>query len=639
MHWMRISVGALGVYIVPASCAYIPFASSTFNVKLDSSSQTLASLSPKSLPSFDFSPFDVLGNRSENGNYHTGDVTLRFRKVGETAWTSVDSAASRKPVLSHVGNGSEFSISDLSPTLPAALPLNITRIWSFDGEDVRLSFAVLNTAPESIELRAFGFPIEFNSIFTGRTAIDTQTKCSLTDPNIGLDGGYLRVTPLSGTGPALVVTPLDGTKFEAWRFLPEDQSTQMAYQSQTFEGFYSWEVFSKEYVENEWNQTDPWNPGTSTTIVSGSCIKLGLRFSLAENISSIDKAVVKSGTPFARGLPGFIIPMDMDAFLFLEYNETVSSITTIPSDALKFAPYGSKTYTVTPNWSKWGRVRVDISYSTNKTQTVHYYITKPAYEAISDLGKFLTTSQWFTNSTDPFGRAPSVISYDRSINSQVTQDPRVWIAGLSDEAGAGSWLAATMKQAAQPMADEVSKLEDFIHGVLWGTLQNPDFSVKKSVFFYQPGGVSYNYDATIDWGNWWSWDRTDAFNTGRTYDYVHVTAAYWAMYRVARGYPSLVSEADWQWYLNQSYQTVAYSMSESTAGSPTTDYQDVGLMGETVWGELLTDLKRENLTVEASNMEILMKRRAELWNSQDVPYGSEMAWDSTGQEGVYYWSK
>ena len=34
-----------------------------------------------------------------------------------------------------------------------------------------------------------------------------------------------------------------------------------------------------------------------------------------------------------------------------------------------------------------------------------------------------------------------------------------------------------------------------------------------------------------------------------------------------------------------------------------------------------------------------MRTRATRWDSEETPFGSEMAWDSTGQEGVYYWSK
>ncbi|KAJ5489258.1 hypothetical protein N7539_004148 [Penicillium diatomitis] len=60
---------------------------------------------------------------------------------------------------------------------------------------------------------------------------------------------------------------------------------------------------------------------------------------------------------------------------------------------------------------------------------------------------------------------------------------------------------------------------------------------------------------------------------------------------------------------------------------------------ETVVGELWADLRREGWTGEADAVEAAMKIRAEAWDMEAVPYGSEMAWDSTGQEGIYYWSK
>ncbi|PQE14001.1 glycoside hydrolase family 43 protein [Rutstroemia sp. NJR-2017a BBW] len=607
---------------------YISFSSTSLNVKLNVSSQTLASLQPRALPSFDFSPFDVLSQRSANGNYHLGDITIRYRQAGANLWTNVDSAAARKPVISTGG-----STSNLSPTLPSGLPLNITRIWSTNGADVALNFSITNTGNKSIEIGSLGFPIEFNSIFTGRTALATQQTCSFVDPNIGLDGGYLRVAPLSGTGPALVVTPLGHTPFEAWRFLQEDTQTPLSYQSQTFEGFYSWDVYTLAYAQNEWSSAVPWNPATSVVLAPGKSISHGLRFSVASDIPSIESTIETTGTPLAVGVPGYIIPRDLTAQLTLRYNSMVSSIETSPPGALTFSQIAAKTYSLTPSSAIWGRVRVTIRYANNLTQTIHYYITESAPETVHDLGQFLTTNQWFSNTSDPFHRAPSVLSYDRSVNQLVLQDPRAWIPGLSDEAGAGSYLAATMKQAASPNAGEVAKLEDFITKTLWGSVQNSDYSVRKSVFFYEPSAVSYNYDPAIDWTQWWSWNKANAYATDRAYDYVHVTAAYWSLYRVARYYPDIVKKQTWQWYLNQAYNTVIYVTSKNVP------YVDVGMMGETVFGKLLDDLKNEGLTSQATMLEAAMKKRALLWDTQAVPFGSEMAWDSTGQEGVYYWAK
>jgi hypothetical protein len=232
------------------------------------------------------------------------------------------------------------------------------------------------------------------------------------------------------------------------------------------------------------------------------------------------------------------------------------------------------------------------------------------------------------------------MTYDYNAKSIVLQDSRVWISGLSDEAGAGSFLAATMKQSIQPDANEMAKLESFVDGVLWGKIQTTNYAVRKSIFYHQPSSLpGYKYDPTMDWTSWTSWDQSQAYATDRTYDYVHVVAAYWAMYRAGRAYPTLLKSHTWDWYLNQSYSTVMKATEVDSRGNYVTSYAGVGLMGESVFGELLEDLRNEGWTSQASALEASMKKRATLWNSQSVPFGSEMAWDSTGQEGVYYWSR
>lgn len=620
------------------SSGYISFSTSDFNVKLVNASQTLASLSPKTDPSFDFSPFDLLSQRAANGNYHLGDIAIRYRSIDDQDWTDINSATTRGPILPLDGDDGSIAASNLSPTISEGSPLDVTREWSTDSGDVTLSFTARNKGSSSLEIGGFGFPIEFNSIFTTRTPEDTQAKCSLTDPNIGLAGGYLRVTPLEGAGASLVVTPLENTTFEGWRFLHEKTSTVLGYQSQTFEGFHSWEAHTLGYAEREWNATTPWNPPTSRILVPGESLTYGLRFSLSPDIRHIEDTVKRTNTPLAVGVPGYIVHDDAPAQLYLVYNSTASSISSDPAGAFTFDAI-SAGYTLTSSSSAWGRVRVDISYENGAKQTVSYFITKSGPQQLADLGHFLSTSQYYTNTSDPFHRAPSIITYDRSVNDYVLQDHRVWMAGLSDEGGAGSWLAAAMKQSAQPNADEVSKLEDFIHQTVLGTLQPPNSSaVRKSVFFYQPNATSYSYSSRIDWSGWASWNIAEAYITNRAYDYVHVSAAYWALYRVARFYPDLVSQATWAWYLSQSYNTVMFAMSNDTQDNPNADYSELGLMGETVWGYLLDDLQRENFTIEANILKARMQQRAEAWAAQNVPYGSEMAWDSTGQEGVYYWT-
>jgi hypothetical protein len=52
---------------------------------------------------------------------------------------------------------------------------------------------------------------------------------------------------------------------------------------------------------------------------------------------------------------------------------------------------------------------------------------------------------------------------------------------------------------------------------------------------------------------------------------------------------------------------------------------------------LLQDLEREGWTEQAAAVKAAMKARADEWGHAAYPFGSEMAWDSTGQEEVYAW--
>jgi hypothetical protein len=62
-------------------------------------------------------------------------------------------------------------------------------------------------------------------------------------------------------------------------------------------------------------------------------------------------------------------------------------------------------------------------------------------------------------------------------------------------------------------------------------------------------------------------------------------------------------------------------------------------MEGTVFLYLLEDLKREGWTEQAAKLEDLMRQRSAVWRTEPYPFGSEMPWDSTGQEEVYDWTR
>ena len=621
---------------------YLDLDTPDFKLRLVKASQTIAALEPKTAPGFDFTPADRLSQRAADRYHHLGDLILRVRVGRSGPWRSYDTADSRKPVEPLTAAGSTLAVANLSPTLPSDIPLQIKRSWIVENGRLVLRFDVKNKTAEPVQIGAFGLPMVFNNMITGRNLREAHEKCSFSDPYIGEDAGYLQVTRLSGAGPALVVVPDGLTPFEAYQLLNEPTRP-----SQTFEGAFAWMVHSKAYAEDEWRGAEPWNPASWAEFPPGESKTFGVKFLLADGIRNIEATLAQDNRPVAIGIPGYVLPMDIEGRLFINDKRNVKVFRVDPEGALeikKESVRAKKWQVFRVRGKKWGRARLALINDDRTIQSISYYVIKPSVQTVADLGNFLFTRQWFDEPNDPFRRSPSVMSYDRETNKIVTQDSRVWIAGLGDEGGSGSWLAAAMKQFGQPRKEEIAKFEQFIDRVLWGGLQYKEgpnqYGVRKSLFYYSPTDVpGFTYDPALNWTTWTSWKKADAESIGRGYNYPHVIAAYWSMYRLARNHSGLVTNHSWEWYLDQAYETARFMFGRRPDGRRRVGYVELGLMEGDVIVALLDDLKREAWQEKAQVIESLMRERTDRWRQDPYPFGSEMAWDSTGQEEVYAWCK
>ncbi len=606
-------------------------------LELVSSSQTVSSLRPKSDEHFDFTPNDRLQMRSGNGLYHLGDVNIRYRLGEQDDWQSVSTAADRKAVTAlTTGEGHILATADLANTLPTDLPFGIKRSWEVIDGRLTLKFELQNKSSVPLEIGALGIPMIFNNILHEKSLEDAHTQNVFYDPYIGKDAGYLQVSRLDGKGNVLLVVPYGQTPFEAYRPLLDDPTPRGI----TFEGFHEWMLCSKAYAGNEWKGIEQWNEATSLLLEPNDVRVFGLQFVLAPEIRMIEQTLLENKRPVAMGVPGYVVPMDVEAKLFLQYPERVRSMEVYPKDALtisqvKHKDKGIQSYAV--KGRKWGRARLTVTYKDGLKQTINYKVVKPESELVADVGHFLTTEQWFDQPNDLFGRNPSVISYDYEAKKQVTQDSRAWVAGLSDEGGAGSWLAAIMKQLVLPDKEEVKQLEQFVNQTLWGNIQHKEgarkYGVKKSVFYFEPDSMPKGtYSDSINYKVWSAWNKKGADDVGRSYNYPHVAAAHWVFYRLARFHQGLVSERPWAWYLENAFHTSMAMVNQAP------HYAQFGQMEGTIFLLVLSDLKSEGYIDMANELEMAMKKRADHWRSLKYPFGSEMPWDSTGQEEVYMWS-
>lgn len=435
---------------------YLTFETDSFILQLVKDSQTLASLVPKSLPSFDFQFSKAfLDLRASNGQHQTGDLIIRYRAVGDSAWTTQDTAASRKPVqaLNH-SESNVLASSNLKPTLNNSL-IEIVRTWGEIDGDLFLSFKLINLHHVVLEIGGLGAPFTSDSAFTNRTAIDINANCSLIDPYIGLNAGYVQYTRINGLGPAVVVTPMnDATSFEGWGFLNEtDAEIQdleyitndwqltypeydaLEYSTGSFEGYFQWMTRTLAYAETEWAGAQPWNIPTSQILKPGECLEIGFRFTMVDEIANIADTARQLGLPVAQGMPGYIIPSDLEAKLSINSDSPMSSVTTDPINALSIKHVGSSMIALTPKDDTWGRIRLTITYEDGKAQTIQYYVTRSAPEAVSDVGVFLEEHQWWDAGHDRFNRRPSFMCVDHSDDSLITQDfeARVWFSGECHE--------------------------------------------------------------------------------------------------------------------------------------------------------------------------------------------------------------
>ena len=587
---------------------------------------------------FDFTPADRLSQRAADGFHHLGDITMRVRVGSSGEWKDYDTAATRKAVTALPASGATLAAADLSATLPADIPVKVTRAWKLVNGKVALTFTVSNPGASPVQIGALGIPVVFNNIISNRNLEQAHEICSFFDPAIAGDAGFVQVTRLSGTGPALVVVPEGKTPLEGWRTV-NDRTPR----TQTSEGVFEWMPHTQAYAENEWKNATPWNVPTMATLAPGESRTYGLELHVSPSIREVEDTLAKAGRPVAVGIPGYVAPMDQEMKLFLKYRAGISSVDVFPAGSVTATAAantrnGWKQYTL--QGKQWGRSRVTVKYVDGTNQVLSYYVTKPAAEVVSDLGKFLFTKQWYENPADPFKRSPSIMSYDRAKNHVVEQDARVWIAGLGDEGGSGSWLAAGMKLFGQPTKEEVAQYERFIDGVLWGGIQYSDgprkYGVRKSLLYYDPKDKpDFPYDPSLNWTTWTSWNKEASEQVNRAYNYVHVVAAYWSMYQVARNHEGLATKHTWDWYLNQALETMLFLTNpDSRIG-----YTNVGLMGASVFTLALDDMKREGWAEKIAPLEARMKTRADRWATQSYPFGSEMAWDSTGQEEVFAWTK
>ena len=293
---------------------------------------------------------------------------------------------------------------------------------------------------------------------------------------------------------------------------------------------------------------------------------------------SKDAALARAGNAVVHGIPGYVLGTDMRTAKLMVQPPHGASLLSAGSDSPsltvgKVVPgtgTGGKWATVPLQATADDRVRLTLRFSDGSEQVVNYRTLPPLDAHVDRYGKFQSETAFF-DAPDAFQRSPSVMAYDRELKKHVTDDPRNYVVGLSDDTGGGANAGFASKIAYRPTQAEIDQFDRYITQTLAGTaldgagvpvsLQDPrTYGVRSSMFWSPQKGLNetgmpgYPYIPLDTQG--WIWDRAHALSIGRAYNYPHQTVCYWGLYHSLSNNANLNASRPALWYLDQAAKTI-----------------------------------------------------------------------------------
>ena len=431
----------------------------------------------------------------------------------------------------------------------------------------------------------------------------------------------------------------------------------------------SWAAGGQTVRTNFSRDATPWHAPTSRVLAPGQSATYGVRLSACPGgPRTRDAALEAVGEPILKGVPGYTLATDMKtAVLYVTPAAGVRVVGAAASNesiltvGAPRAPLACGAVAVPVRGITRGRSRLEVTLSDGSVAVAHYLVLPPLPSQIGAVAKHWSEVAWLPRDypDDPFGRGAAVLPYDREDRRIRLNDARAYDVGLSDDAGAANNLGLASSMMFAPSQKPLSRLDEYIKHTLYGVkpdtaaaplkslqLPEPNNGIRMTMFYYNQTYFAWNYTESAECevkahlNYCWCMTESQANATYRGFNYPHQIAVWYAMYRAARNHPHLQVEHPWEWYLARAANTTIRL-----------GYARIGYMDGTVTREVLRSVLEEaeeaapTASVDAPSLwdvlgqQILAgeKGRADFFVTAPNPYGSEFAYDTTGQEEVVVW--
>ncbi|HEU5397394.1 MAG TPA: DUF5695 domain-containing protein, partial [Verrucomicrobiae bacterium] len=367
-------------------------------------------------------------------------------------------------------------------------------------------------------------------------------------------------------------------------------------------------------------------PNTSLTLAPGASRNYAFQFQWADNYDAIRQALVNDGKVDVHVVPGMTVPTNLVAEIALATTQQIASVTAeFPSaTAIQSLPPNGDHQLYRVQFSQLGENELTVQFGAGQTMSLEFFVTEPLETLVKKRAAYLVKTQIITNAWY------SGLFCDVNMNdgALLTPDNHDTLGNsfqvyeiASDDAGESRPAYLAEKEAVYPVQAEVSALDYYITNFVWGGLQR----TTNETYSYGVYGVP----------DWHTLRTNNNLSIGRGYDYPHLIAMYYGMYRVARYHPEIATAWSADTYLQRAWGTAMAMW--SYGGSQATQ---VGLMNEMVISDLLEALVAEGMTSQAASLRTNWETKINYYvNGNADLFASEYAFDSTGFESQQAYAK
>lgn len=431
----------------------------------------------------------------------------------------------------------------------------------------------------------------------------------------GGSSGYQLIQRLSGESPFVYVIPGEKTYFEYSAHFPETISySRKGVVNHSWPGSSMIFLRSKGYLErNKFKKIMGEGSSTSCKIGPGSEVSYSIEIGLVNSIEEFKDVLIKKGKIHITAIPGMVLPIDNIAHLFVG-SESDIFLDKDEGFQIKELSKGNAGFNVKLLFCKTGEHFINIRNKSNQFARLVFYITPPVKELLEKRVRFILENQVFNDEQHklngailPYSVKPFVGNGDIKYGEGIfVKEDSLWGNG-SYEGGITEAMFVAHKNVLVPDEWQISKLETYIKKYVRRYLQNVETN------------------EVI----WWC----GAFSTQRAFDYMHLANLYYSMHLISDRY-NLTKEFTALDYLMFSYETLMKMFEKSRALDMV-----VGLMGGQNIFHILESMQKNDIMV-LQYYELLMKVHAHRRNlfTDNLPYGSECAYDNTGYECVMSYS-